>query len=112
MDELEVVARFGAAWAAHDLDATMALVTDDVVFESTSPGPDGERFEGRAAVREVWRAIFEDSSSQFDVEETHALQGLVVQLWRYSWSSGHVRGIDLFTLRGDLVEQKRSYVKG
>ena len=46
--------RFTAALNSHDLDATMALVTDDIIFESTSPAPDGTRYEGRDAVRQVW----------------------------------------------------------
>lgn len=35
-------------------DAALALVTGDIVFESTSPAPDGTRYEGAEAVRQVW----------------------------------------------------------
>ncbi|MDX6225116.1 MAG: hypothetical protein QOE64_1492, partial [Frankiales bacterium] len=45
-----VVDRFNAAWNAHDLDAALALCTDDVVFDSTDPAPDGVRHEGKDAV--------------------------------------------------------------
>jgi ketosteroid isomerase-like protein len=51
---LDLMDRFTAALNSHDLDAVMALVTDDIVFESTSPPPDGTRYEGRDAVRQVW----------------------------------------------------------
>ena len=51
---LDLMDRFTAALNSHDLDATMALVTDDIVFESTSPPPDGTRYEGRDAVRQIW----------------------------------------------------------
>jgi hypothetical protein len=47
MDSFAIVEAFGAAWSAQDLEATLALVTDDCVFESTEPGPDGTRYEGR-----------------------------------------------------------------
>ena len=47
----EVVERFGSAWEAWDLDAVMALMADDAVFESTGPAPDGVRLEGRDAIR-------------------------------------------------------------
>jgi hypothetical protein len=36
----------------------------------------------------------------------------VVQRWRYSWDSGHVRGVDLFKVRGEQIAEKLSYVKG
>ena len=40
---LGLMDRFTAAVNVHDLDAVLALVTDDIVFESTSPPPDGTR---------------------------------------------------------------------
>ena len=32
--------------------------------------------------------------------------------WRYDYGSGHVRGVDVFTVRDGLVAAKLSYVKG
>jgi ketosteroid isomerase-like protein len=40
---LEVIAQFNEAFNRFDLDAVMALMTDDIVFVNTA-GPDGERF--------------------------------------------------------------------
>jgi ketosteroid isomerase-like protein len=109
---LEVVEAFGAAWAAHDLDAAMALVADDCVFEATGPSPDGTRHVGPDAIRGAWQAIFDDAGSRFEAEETFAAADRVVQLWRYSWEGGHVRGVDVFKIRDGLVAEKLSYVKG
>ena len=110
---LDVVARFNEAWGDHDLDATLALCTDDVVFESTGPSPDGERHEGRDAVRHGWEPIFADEHADFTAEEIFAADGdRVVQLWRYDWQGGHVRGVDVFEVRDGAVASKRSYVKG
>jgi ketosteroid isomerase-like protein len=111
-DSMAVVERFGAAWAAHDLDGAMALVTEDCVFDSTSPAPDGQRYLGRERVRAAWKAIFDDTSSNFDTEETFSAGDRVVQLWRYSWDGGHVRGVDVFRVREGKVAEKLSYVKG
>ena len=36
----------------------------------------------------------------------------VVQLWRYSWDGGHIRGVDVFKVRDGKVAEKLSYVKG
>ena len=112
MDSLAVIDAFGAAWDAHDLDRAMDLVTDDCVFDTTEPAPDGTRYVGKAAIRQAWRPIFEDRSSHFDAEETFAAGDRVVQRWRYSWSGGHVRGVDVFLVRDDKVAEKLSYVKG
>ncbi len=112
MEPIEVVEAFDAAWGAHDLDATLALVTDDCVFESTGPAPDGARHVGRAAVRAAWQPIFDDASSAFEVEELVAAGDRVTQRWRYTWADGHVRGVDVFTVRDGLVAAKLSYVKG
>jgi ketosteroid isomerase-like protein len=109
---LEVVEAFGTAWGAHDLDAALALITDDCVFDATGPAPDGTLAVGREAVRTAWQAIFDDVSSRFAAEETFAAADRVIQRWRYSWDGGHVRGVDLFKVRDGKVAEKLSYVKG
>lgn len=112
MDPLKVVEVFGAAWADHDLDAALALVTDDCVFETTGPGPDGSRHVGRDAIRIAWQPIFDDVASRFEDEETFGAGDRVVQRWRYSWDGGHVRGVDVFRIRDGRVSEKFAYVKG
>ena len=112
MDVLGVVEAFGVAWGNHDLESTLALVTDDCVFESTEPGPDGTHYEGRDAVRRAWQPIFEDANASFESEETFAAGDRVVQRWRYTWGDGHIRGVDVFRVRDGLVAEKLSYVKG
>jgi len=112
MNPTEVVEAFGAAWADHDLDAALSMVTDDCVFDATGPAPDGARHVGREAIRAAWKPIFDDSASVFDGEDTFAAGDRVVQLWRYTWADGHIRGVDLFRVRDGLVAEKLSYVKG
>jgi uncharacterized protein (TIGR02246 family) len=110
---LAVLDEFNRAWNDHDLEAAMALVTEDCVFESTGRAPDGERHAGRAAVRLAWEPIFADASTRFAVEEAVACgDGRLVQRWRYDWGDGHIRGIDLIRVRDGLVAEKLSYVKG
>ncbi len=36
----------------------------------------------------------------------------MVARWRYDYGDGHVRGVDLFTVRDGRVAEKLSYVKG
>ena len=109
---LAVVERFNAAWNAHDLAATLALITPDCVFESTSPAPDGNRAVGPDQIAAAWGPIFADATSRFTAEEVFAADDRVVQRWRYEWTDGHVRGVDVFRVRDGLVCEKLSYVKG
>ena len=109
---LEVVQAFGAAWANHDLGAALSFVSEDCLFDATGPAPDGAQHIGPVDIRGAWSAIFDDSSSKFEAEETFAAGDRVVQRWRYSWDGGHVRGVDLFKVRDDKITEKLSYVKG
>jgi hypothetical protein len=112
MGPLEVVEAFGTAWAQHDLDAAMAMITDDCVFEATGPAPDGTRCIGADAIGAVWKPIFDDPGSRFEEEEIFLVGDRVVQRWRYNFDGGHVRGVDLFRVRDGKVAEKLSYVKG
>ncbi len=59
-DLLALLDRFAAAWNRHDLDALMSMMTDDCVFKaSAGPDADGERNEGRQAVRAAFAAVFD-----------------------------------------------------
>ena len=118
MDTTAALSEFSAAFGSGDVDAIMALMTDDVVFESTGPAPDGERVEGAEAVRAVWVQLFgETADAQFTEEESFAAGDRGVLRWRFSWtepdgSPGHVRGVDVLRFRDGLVAEKLSYVKG
>src|SRR5689334_16990026 len=115
MDDHEAIAlleAFRDAWNDHDLDAAVALTTDDCAFESTGPAPDGERAVGHDALRAAWAPIFADVSSRIDFEELFVTADRGVQRWTYHWDGGHVRGVDVFTLRDGKIAEKLSYVKG
>jgi hypothetical protein len=45
-----VIDRFNDALNRHEPEMLALLLTDDTVFEDTSPAPDGRRVEGKAAV--------------------------------------------------------------
>jgi ketosteroid isomerase-like protein len=106
------VARFDRAFAARDVEAIMAAMTPDCVFEDTAP-PDGRRHVGAGAVRAAWTALFAASpDAAFTTEDVVAAGDRVVARWRYDYAGGHVRGVDLFTVRDGLVAEKVSYVKG
>jgi ketosteroid isomerase-like protein len=110
---LAAVSSFNAAFDRHDVDGVMAVMTEDCVFESTGPAPDGERYQGAAAVRQFWQGFFRSNPrASFAVEEQFVADDRCVVRWRYDWGAGHVRGIDVFRVRDGRVAEKLSYVKG
>jgi ketosteroid isomerase-like protein len=110
---LDLMDRFTAALNSRDLDAVMALVTEDIVFESTSPSPDGARYEGRDAVRQIWAEMLTTPQARFSVEEQFSDgSGRAVVRWRYDWADGHVRGVDIVRVRNGQLAESLAYVKG
>ena len=115
---IQIVSSFNDALNAHDVDAMMRLMTQDCVFESTWPAPDGTRYEGQTPVRAFWHEFFGASQDQtIETEEIWATGNRCVMRWVYRWTEAdgtrrHVRGVDIYTVRGGLVAAKLSYVKG
>jgi ketosteroid isomerase-like protein len=108
---------FNAAFNRHDANALAALLTEDTVFEDTSPAPDGRRVEGKAAVVEFWRGWFDrNADSHFDAEEVIVSGNRATVLWVYrkmrNGQPWHLRGVDVFTVRDGKVAAKLAYVKG
>jgi taurine dehydrogenase small subunit len=112
VDAVALVEQFGAAWAAHDLEAALSYLSSDCLFDATGPAPDGASHVGHERIRQAWTPIFADPSSTFEPEETFGSGDRVVQRWRYAWDGGHVRGVDLFKVSGGRITEKLSYVKG
>lgn len=108
---LETVRRFQAAWDAHDLEATLALVTEDCAFESARSGASGERIVGPDAHRAAWSPSFTRGGGRFEIEELFATGDRAVQRWRYTASDTVVRGVDIFRVRDGRIAEKLGYVK-
>jgi ketosteroid isomerase-like protein len=111
------IERFNETFNRHDAIGLAALLTEDTVFEDTSPAPDGRRIEGKAAVVEFWRAWFErNADAKFDSEEMIVSGDRAVVRWVYrkmrNGQPWHLRGVDVFTVRDGKVAAKLAYVKG
>jgi ketosteroid isomerase-like protein len=112
-----VIDRFNETFNQHDADALALLLTDDTVFEDTSPAPDGRRIEGKAAVVAFWRGWFaRNSDAMFEAEDVIVSGDRAVVCWVYrklrSGQPWHLRGVDVFTVRDGRVAAKLAYVKG
>jgi ketosteroid isomerase-like protein len=98
-----------SAAASPDANSLSAVLTDDSVFEDTSP--DGRRIEGKVAVVEFWRGWFvRNADARFAAEEVIVSGSRATVRWVYhkmrDGQSWHLRGIDIFTVRDGKVAAK------
>jgi ketosteroid isomerase-like protein len=112
-----VIDRFNEAFNRHDANGLAAWLTDDTVFEDTSPAPDGRRVEGKDAVVEYWRTWFvRNPDAVFEAEDVIVSGDRAVVRWIYrkvrKGQPWHLRGVDVFTVRDGKVAAKLAYVKG
>ena len=120
----EFIDRYNAAWNDHDVDAIVAMHTDDSVFENHVTG---DEYVGREAIGRAIGgifAVFPDLS--FETRRAYIRDDLVVQEWtatathanemrrgdlvaeptgkRISWD-----GLDVIPFEGGLVKRKDVY---
>lgn len=113
-----IVLTFNEAFNRHDVAGMMALMSEDCVFENTSPAPDGTVYSGVEAVTQFWQDFFHESpQAHIEIEEIFGLGERCIMRWRYDWvdaegEKGHVRGADIFLVRDGSIREKFSYVKG
>jgi steroid delta-isomerase-like uncharacterized protein len=115
---LALLDRFADAWNRHDLDALMSMMTDDCVFEA-SAGPDvnGQRSEGRQAVRAAFANVFETFQDAHWANPRYLIAGnRAVSEWTFTGTNKdgkrvEVNGCDLLTVRDGKIAVKNSYRK-
>ena len=107
-----------AAFNAHDLDAIMEYFADDCSLDlPRGPDPWGQRFTGRAAVREALATRFRGLPDVHYGEDRHWVSGDVgVSEWLLTGTAAdgrrvRVRGCDHWEFRGGKVLRKDSYWK-
>ena len=112
-DEIQDLAvRYGAAWAAHDLDAIMALHTEDTVFHLHG---DVEPAVGSAATREAFAAAMgQRPDIRFERKRVHLGSGHFVSEYEMSATQAGREivcdGVDVFSVREGLVARKDTYL--
>jgi steroid delta-isomerase-like uncharacterized protein len=111
---------FADAWNAHDVDALLAMVTEDCVFDASAGGlPYGARHAGHVALREafasIWVAI--PDAQWDDCRHIAAGDNRGFSEWTFRGtrrSDGEkveARGVDLFLFRDGKIAYKDTYRK-
>ena len=105
-DLFTLLDRFADAWNRHDLDALMSMMTDECVFEASAGAEvNGQRSEGRQAVRAAYAAVFEAFHDAHWATPRHFIAGnRGVSEWTFTGTRKdgmrvEVNGCDLFTFR-------------
>ena len=117
-DLLRLLDRFADAWNRHDLDALMSMMTDDCVFQASAGAEvDGQRSQGKPAVRAAYQSVFEAFPDARWENARHFIAGdRGVSEWTFTGTQSdgkrvEVTGCDLFTFRDGQIAVKNSYRK-
>lgn len=110
---------FAQAWNRHDIDALMACMAEDCVFQAwTGPDACGTRYVGRTAVRAGFMRAWQDFPDAQWRDARHVVAGdRGLSEWVFTGTraqDGHrveVHGGDLFTFDGRLIRVKDSWRK-
>ena len=113
-----VLESFADAWNRHDVDALMSMMTEDGVFEASAGSEvNGQRYEGRKAVRAAYEAVFAQYPDARWNNPRHFVAGnRGVSEWTFTGTTKdgrrvEVNGCDLFTFRDGKISLKNSYRK-
>ena len=117
-DKARLLEAFAEAWNRHDIDALMSMMTIDCVFEASGGNAvNGERYEGRHAVRAAYAAVFEQYPDAHWGNARHFVAGdRGVSEWTFTGTLKggkrvEVTGCDLFTFRNAEIAIKNSFRK-
>jgi steroid delta-isomerase-like uncharacterized protein len=117
-DGLRLLHEFAAAFNRHDVDALMKMMTEDCIFDSPA-GTEayGTRYEGKEAVRAVFKRIFESSPDAQWRDARHVVAGeRGLSEWTFTsilpdGKRVHVNGCDVFTIRDGRIAIKNAFRK-
>ena len=113
---LVVVTRFENGFNTRDVDALMADMTKDCVFEHVAPeGVSFGRHVGAEAVRAVWESMDEHFPGYtLEVVDIFAAGDRACCRYVIRWKGpdggdGALHGVDVFTMRDGKIAEKLTY---
>jgi len=101
----------------HDPERMMSLLSEDCVYEHTSPIPDGTLYLGRENLSVFWKDYFQNTqASHIEIEDIFGLGLRSVVRWKLTWietdgKSNHLRGVSLFQVENGLIRKIYAYSK-
>lgn len=117
-EAIRMLRSIAAAFDGHDLNGILLHFADDAIFESPrGPDPWGQRFVGKAAIREAFASRFSGIPDIRYRDDDHFVDGeRGASEWALSGTTVdgqriEVRGCDLWRLRDGKVVKKDSFWK-
>jgi ketosteroid isomerase-like protein len=115
---VRVVLEFVEAYNRRDVPGMMSLVSDDCLFEDSSPAPEGTLYAGKEALTHFWQDFFRGSpQARMTVEEIFGFGYRCVMRWKCDRVDGegresHIRGVDLYQVKEGSMCERLIYIKG
>lgn len=109
-----VIDRFNRAFQEREATFLEDIISLDCVMESVQPAPGGTRYEGYDASFDSWKALIDDATSHFEVEDVHTGGEWAVIRWRYVWGPGpddSVRGVNVMRVVDGKIVEAAGYSK-
>ena len=116
--DVKFLETFFDAWNRHDIDAIMAAMTEDCIYEASSRSELwGTRYSGQKAVRAAVLGLWESLPDARFSDCTYFTSGdRAVSEWTFSGTAKDgtrlvANGCDLLTIRNGKVAIKKSFRK-
>ena len=111
---VQVIDRFNRAFQERDATLLADIIAPDCVMESVQPAPNGTRYEGYDASLSSWKALIEDRTSHFEVEDINTGDEWALIRWRYIWGPGpddSVCGVNVMRVVDGKIVEAAGYSK-
>ena len=115
---IRLAAEYNNAFNRMDLNLISSLLDEDCIFEEPGNAPDGIVYKGRDSIMEFLKNYFSRSGSiKREAEEVTGAGKKCIFCWKCSRKDNSglletTRGVDIFTVKNDLVTGKSTYIKG
>jgi hypothetical protein len=109
-----VIGRFSRAFQERDATLLEDIIAPGCAMESIQPAPGGTRYEGYDASFSSWKALIDDTTSHFEVEDAHTGEEWALIRWRYLWGPGPghpVRGVNVMRVIDGTIVEAAGYSK-
>ena len=112
------VLEFNKAFNQHDVESILKLLSDDCKIEHYHPAPDGTMYFDRKAITQFLKDYFNNFLDvNMEIEEIFGFGDRCIMRWKCKWTNKdgkkeHIRGVDIFKIKENLICEQLSYVKG
>lgn len=114
---IRVALAFNEAVNRQDVANIIQLVSDDCVFETSTPAPDGTVYAGPEAISHFLQKFFHKyPQAHIKIEDIYGFGHRCNMHWRREWldeagQSQAIRGVTIFQEKNGVICEILSYVK-